>query len=191
VDTIELKTNSVNEVAHAAGVLQRQYDTYMEVPVVDDPEVLVAAVAAARAKAKIRTGGTSADAFPTPQQVIRFIARCIGHGVPFKATAGLHHPWRAEYPLTYAPDAERGLMYGFLNVLLATAALHAGGSEREAVAVLDERDARSVRFDADGISLRGTSIPVDAIRRARDSMTSFGSCSFAEPVSDLLALGVL
>lgn len=191
VDTVELKAHSVHDVAHANGILQRQFDTYMEIPVAEDPADLVAAIGAARAKAKIRTGGTAPDAFPPASQVVRFIARCIAHGVPFKATAGLHHPWRAEYRLTHAPDAPRGVMYGFLNMLLATAVLHAGAGGAEAAAVLDERHADAADFRADGVQVRRRLIPMDAIRLARDSMVSFGSCSFAEPVSELKELGVL
>ncbi|HET9453624.1 MAG TPA: hypothetical protein VFO66_04985 [Gemmatimonadaceae bacterium] len=191
VDTVELKAHSVQDVAHAAGVVQRQFDTYMEIPVAEDPAELVAAIGTARAKAKIRTGGTTADAFPPTAQVIRFIARCIAHGVPFKATAGLHHPWRGEYRLTYEPDADRGHMFGFLNVLLATAALHAGAGEQEAAAILDERHPDAVEIGGDSVRVGGRTIAPDALLRARDSMTSFGSCSFAEPVGDLRAQGLL
>jgi hypothetical protein len=190
VDTLELKAHTAREVVHAAEIVQRQFDTYMEIPVVEDPVDIVAAVAAARAKVKIRTGGTTPDAFPPAPHVVRFIMRCLAHGVPFKATAGLHHPWRGEYRLTYEDDAPRGMMYGFLNVLLATAALHAGADEREAAAVLDERGAGAVEFRADGVQLRGRFLPAQAIRAARDSMTSFGSCSFAEPVAELAAAGL-
>ena len=42
-------------------------------------------------------------------------------GVPFKATAGLHHAIRGEYPLTYAKDSPRGEMFGYLNVFIAAA----------------------------------------------------------------------
>lgn len=191
VDTVELKAHSPQDVAHAVGVIQRQFDTYVEIPVADDPAELVAAMAARQAKAKIRTGGTSADAFPSPQQVVRFMARCIAHDVPFKATAGLHHPWRAEYRLTYDDDAPRAPMYGFMNVLLATALLRAGGSEADALALLQERDPSAVRFEDGVIVARGRTLSTLDVSRARDAMTSFGSCSFAEPVADLRAQGLL
>jgi hypothetical protein len=191
VDTVELKAYTVHDVTHAAEVLDRQFDTYMEVPSSEDPADLIAAIAATRAKAKIRTGGTTADAVPTAAAVARFLSRCIASRVPFKATAGLHHPWRSEYPLTYEDDAPRGDMFGFLNVLLAVAALHAGAEQSEAAAILEERDAATARFDDDGVTLRRRRIPIAALQKARESMTSFGSCSFAEPVRDLRALELL
>ena len=191
IDTLELKTHTTREITHAAELIERRFDTYMEIPVTEDPAELVALIAAARAKAKIRTGGVTPDLFPTSAQVVRLIKRCVGHDVAFKATAGLHHPWRAEYPLTYAPDAARGTMFGFLNVLLCVAALHQGIADAAAIQLLEERDAGSVGFDADDVVWRGHRIDHAALRRARDSMASFGSCSFAEPVTDLRASHLL
>jgi hypothetical protein len=191
VDTVELKTHSCRDVARASELLDRRFDTYMEVPVGDDPAELVAAISRTTAKAKIRTGGTTPDAFPSSAQVIRFAMRCVGHDVGFKATAGLHHPWRAEYRLTYAPDAPKGPMFGFLNVLLAVAALHAKLSETQAVALVEERDTRAVRFDDRGAGWRGHAFAMEILVRARESMVAFGSCSFREPLADLRSQGLL
>lgn len=191
VDTVELKAFAPRDVAHAGDLLDRQFDVYMEVQVADDPDELIAALAAARAKAKVRTGGTTPDAFPAPAQVARFLARCAAHDVAFKATAGLHHPWRSEQPLTYERDAPRATMFGFLNVLLATAALLAGWSEADATLLLEERDGRSVRFRDDGVAWRGRHLPLATLKRARERMVAFGSCSFAEPVRDLEELALL
>jgi hypothetical protein len=156
VDTVELKAHTSRDVARAGELLDRRFDTYMEIPVAEDPAELIATIGQTRAKAKIRTGGLTPDAFPTSGHVARFIARCIGHGVAFKATAGLHHPWRADYPLSYAPDAPTGSMFGFLNVLIATALLHTSGrGEPDAVRALDERDPAAASFDSTGIHWRG------------------------------------
>jgi hypothetical protein len=191
VDTVEIKTHSTRDVERAAELLDRRFDTYMEVPVVEDPAELLSAIAQTRAKAKIRTGGVTPDAFPSSAQVARFIVRCLGHQVPFKATAGLHHPIRADYPLTYASDAPETTMFGFLNLLLAVAAMHAGLPEQSARAILDERDANAFQFDERGASWRGSSISREVLERARESVTAFGSCSFSEPIGDLRALGLL
>jgi hypothetical protein len=191
VDTVELKSHTSRDVARASELLDRRFDTYMEIPVADDPADLVAAISETTAKAKIRTGGVTPDAFPSGAQVVRFIARCIAHEVAFKATAGLHHPWRDEYRLTYAPDAPRGTMFGFLNVLLAVAALHANLSEAQAIALIEEHDAGAVRLDERGAQWCGHALPIETLERARDSMVAFGSCSFREPVGDLRSLHLL
>lgn len=191
VDTVELKVNNPRDVAHAGELLDRRFDTYMEVPVGEDPAALIDAIAKTHAKAKIRTGGTTADAFPTSAQVVRFIARCLAHDVAFKATAGLHHPWRNEYRLTYAPNAPRATMFGFLNVLLATAALSSGADQSTATTILESREPGPVEFAPDMVRAAGVELSVADITRARDRMASFGSCSFREPVDDLRALHLL
>lgn len=191
VDTVELKTHTVREIARASEMLDRRFDTYMEIPVADDPAELIDAISHTIAKAKIRTGGVTGDAFPPSHQVVRFVQRCLAHDVGFKATAGLHHPWRAEYRLTYAPDAPTGTMYGFLNMLLCTAALLATGDAAVATGLLEERNGGAVRFDEQGAHWRGVTLPIESLEQARDCMVSFGSCSFAEPVGDLRALHLL
>jgi hypothetical protein len=191
VDTVELKTHTPRDVLRASDLLDRRFDTYMEVPVHDDPAEMIAAIAQTVAKAKIRTGGVTPDAFPTSAHVLRFIQRCIAHGVAFKATAGLHHPWRAEYRLHYAPDAPRGTMFGFFNVLLCTAALLGGLDEGMALSLLDERDARAVTFDVGGARWRGQRFDTELLERARECMAAFGSCSFREPMDDLRAAQLL
>jgi hypothetical protein len=191
VDTVELKAHSTRDVERAGELLDRRFGTYIEVPVSEDPAELIDAIGRTRARAKIRTGGVTPDAFPPSQQVVRFLARCLAHGVAFKATAGLHHPWRNEYRLSYSSDAPCGTMYGFLNVLLAVAALHGGLGEREATRVLEERDAESVQFDERGVTWRGVTFGGLALEAARESMLAFGSCSFTEPMTELQVLGLL
>jgi hypothetical protein len=193
VDTVETKTHSPRDVERAAELLDRRFDTYMEVPVGEDPADLLAAIAQTTAKAKIRTGGVTPDAFPSSAQVARFLSRCVARNVAFKATAGLHHPLRAEYRLTYASDAPTGTMFGFLNVLLAVAALRAGEglAGTDPVATLDERESRAFEFDDLGVRWRGRAFPLDLLTEARDSMVTFGSCSFREPVDALRAMSLL
>jgi hypothetical protein len=137
-------------------------------------------------RAKIRTGGVTAEAFPPIADVAAFLRACKDAGMAFKATAGLHHPLRCVKPLTYAPDAPTGTMHGFLNVFLAAAFLD------HADEVLRENDARAFAFDDDGASWRGHRVTTEELRiMRRDFATSFGSCSFEEPIGDLRTLGWL
>ena len=185
VDTVELKANSPREIARAAELLDRRFDTYMEVPVADDPGELIAAIARTKAKAKIRTGGVTREAFPSAAQVVRFIGRCLEHNVAFKATAGLHHPWGDNYPLSYASGAPSGPMFGFLNVLIAVGALRAGWSVADSTLALEERNRNAIVMSADGLNWRGRHLSATHLLGSRQSMTAFGSCSFRDPVSGL------
>jgi hypothetical protein len=137
-------------------------------------------------RAKIRTGGVTADAFPSINDVAAFLRKCKAAGVAFKATAGLHHPLRCVKALTYEPNAPIGTMHGFVNVFLAAAMLD------HADAILAESDPRAFAFDDDGASWRDQRVSVDELVRLRTEFAiSFGSCSFEEPVGDLKELGWL
>ncbi len=191
VDAIEAKASTPAEIA-ALRLAFGGFTVYVEIPVDDDPTELVQAIGAAHLRAKIRTGGVTAGAFPAPEAVLRFLSECVQRQVPFKATAGLHHPLRGEYPLTYEANAPRGTMYGFLNVFLAAALLHAGHEPSALLPLLEERDASSIVADAHGISWRGRHVSAAQVAQARDRFAgSFGSCSFEEPVQDLRTLQLL
>ena len=191
-DVVEVKATSIADVERLAGVIPRYLQTYVEIPVREDPAALIAAIGRAGFRAKVRTGGVTAEAFPAAADLARFLAACAAAGVPCKATAGLHHPLRAEYRLTYEPASARGTMYGFLNVFLAVAFLREGLSRDDVVQLLEERDPTAFRFDGDGVEWRGRRVGTDALHRTRDEgVASFGSCSFTEPVGDLRALGLL
>src|ERR1039458_1007223 len=51
---------------------------------------------------KVRTGGLTPEAIPESEAVADFLCRAAARRLPFKATAGLHHPIRSLHPLTYA-----------------------------------------------------------------------------------------
>ena len=171
-----------------------ELEVFVEIPIDEDPDDLVRTIKRAGAKAKVRTGGVKPEMFPTSRHLARFIMRCAEHAVTFKATAGLHHPLRARYPLTYEPGAAQGMMFGFLNVFLAAALLRANciTTEPEIVEVLESSDARDLQLDDAGATWRGRRVTVAQLRDARSSAAlSFGSCSFQEPVDDLRTLGLL
>ena len=132
----------------------------------------------ARVRAKFRTGGTRADAFPSAAELAGVLHAAVRTGVPLKLTAGLHHAVRHT-------GTETGFAHhGFLNVLAAVADALDGAAESDLARQLDSRDAHSlverVR-DLDGVQ-------TVAVRRA---FASFGCCGVTDPVNDLVDLGLL
>jgi len=191
-DVVEAKAGDANAVASLLDAMPGYLQAYLEVPVDRDPAPLVRAIGERGGRAKIRTGGVTPDTFPSATDVARFITACVDAGVPFKATAGLHHPLRAVYPLTYAPDSARGTMFGFLNVFLAAAFMALGLDPAAAVRLLEESDPSSLRFADGAVEWRGRRLGAGEIAGARGrTIVSFGSCSFTEPIGDLAALGLL
>lgn len=139
--------------------------------------------------AKIRTGSVKPEGIPSVEEVAKFILACAELKLPFKATAGLHHPIRAEYALTYEANSPRAVMHGFLNVFLAAAFAWAG--ETNIIPLLSETDPKAFRFD-DLAHWRDRSLTVAQLQAARQQFIhSFGSCSFTEPVEDLQKWGWL
>ena len=112
--------------------------------------------------------------------------------MPFKATAGLHHAVRSDQALTYETGSPRAVMHGFLNVFAAAALAREGLTTDEVEAVLREDDPRAFRLDESGLDWRGVRVTTDSLAATRrDFASSFGSCSFAEPVAELRALEVI
>jgi hypothetical protein len=174
--------------------------TFFEVPLAGDGETRalesrLEGVAAAGSFAKVRTGGVVATAVPGAAALARFVATARALRVPFKATAGLHHAVRGTYPLTYEPDSEAATMHGFLNLLaaaLAAASAAGGADEAELVEILEERDAAAFRFSRRSVSWRAREWSLrELVELRRGSFLSFGSCSFVEPVDELIARGWL
>jgi hypothetical protein len=188
-DVVEAKADSVAAVDRLLDAVPRWAQVYVEVPLATDPAPLVAAIARRGGRAKMRTGGVTPDAFPTAEQVLRFLRACTEARVPFKATAGLHHPLRAEYRLTYADDSVRGTMFGYLNVFLAAVLLRGGLTDEDARELLEERAPDAFRITAQTIEWRGYRADRGAIEAARrEGIVAFGSCSFTEPVEEGKAL---
>jgi hypothetical protein len=191
-DSVETRADSVAAVERVLDAVPPGTETYIEIPLTAAPAPLIAAIARRGGRAKARTGGLTADAFPASEQLVRFLRTCVAADVPFKATAGLHHPLRGEYRLTYAPDSARGTMFGYLNVFLAAAFLRCGMDDDDAVRLLEERDQGAFRIEPDEIAWRGHRLDGASIEAARDrAIVSFGSCSFSEPVEEARALGWL
>jgi len=191
IDSVEIVVSSSTEVLAAAEIFQNGFTLFLEVPLIEDRDVVIASMARTRAAAKIRTGGVVPAAIPSSADVCRFLAVCIKNGVSFKATAGLHHAIRGDHPLTYRADSPRGMMHGYVNVLTATALLCARASPEAARAALDETDPAAISLAPGEARWRDHSLDDQHLHRARQMMISFGSCSFREPVDEARALGIL
>jgi hypothetical protein len=141
--------------------------TYVEVPLDADP-------AALGTRAKIRLAG---ETIPEAVPVAEFLRRCAAALVPFKATAGLHHPMR------------NPPMHGFVNLFLGAALAWRGG---DPLATLEEQSAAAFRFGDDAVEWQGHRVAAAELGDVRLKFAiSFGSCSFEEPIADLKALGWL
>lgn len=167
----------------------RHLPVYVEIPRVggesERERAAIRALARARIRAKVRCGGLTSEAFPSPAELARFISGACDEGVAYKATAGLHHPIRHV-------DPQRGVtMHGFVNLLAA--AVFAGRCDRETLeAIVAEEDPSAFVLDESGFAWRTLRAGLDAVRIARTQrFIGYGSCSFSEPIDDLAALGWL
>lgn len=197
-DCLELKVAGAGEIDAAMETMPESVFPFFEFPVgvagsAKDCRGFVAALAGEQAAAKIRTGGIVPAAFPMPAEVAAFIDACAAAGVPFKATAGLHHPLRGTHPLTYEPNCASGAMFGFVNVFLTAAFVRMKGpNDAEALALLAEEDQANFTWCDEVVSWRGHGLETGQIAAARERFClSFGSCSFDEPTGDLRKLGWL
>ena len=185
IDSVEVKIAGAQEIARLSGIIPPEFDTYFEIPLSNCRDC-IRAVAGCGRRAKIRTGGETADRFPASGSVIEFMRLCASAGVPFKATAGLHHPLRSMHRFTYQAESPSGMMHGFLNVFLAAALLRVGIETTDAVRLLEEQSQQAFQFDSHGVGWRQHRLSREEIVAARrDFAVSFGSCSFTEPIDDL------
>jgi hypothetical protein len=153
------------ETRWEAGLDGLSGEAYVELPLGDELEAKVATLAERGLRAKVRCGGAEV---PSAEALGRFLTSCREAGVPFKATAGLHHPLAAEG------------RHGFLNVLAACVF-------EDAAALTGD-----VELDEDALRWQGREAgPEELARSRREQLVAVGSCSFFEPVEDLKALGIL
>jgi len=192
-DALEVKADTGAQIEQINETVPPELTTYFEIPVDENLGDAVATLSICGRRAKIRTGGITSKAFPNARQIARFARTCVVANVPFKATAGLHHPLRCTKPLTYEKNAERGAMHGFLNVFLATAFLRQGFKAKLINELLEDEKAENFRFEDDGVLWRGEHfVGTPQLKTAREkSIVSFGSCSFDEPVADLRQIKIL
>lgn len=137
---------------------------------------------------KLRTGGLDAAAIPPTEFLAAAMKQCHREFVHWKATAGLHHPFRHF-------DAGLGAaMHGFLNVAIADAIGHTYPELEMAtlIQILEEQNEVRFQFAANSIRWKDVRIHINEVADARwRSFGSFGSCSIDEPVDELNRFGLL
>ncbi|TMR97701.1 hypothetical protein [Nonomuraea basaltis] len=172
---LPLMTPSPRELFDVRSLLPEGVTAYVELGTHTVDEDLIAGLAAAGLRLKVRTGGLAAADFPSEEQLARFIDHAVTHGVPFKLTAGLHRAVRHTDPATGFEH------HGFLNVLLATAASLGGADRARVRGLLAERDATRVGTAVSDLS-------TELAAAVRGHFCSFGTCSIEEPMADLVDL---
>jgi len=191
-DALEAKANNSSEIENIVPFLPADLNVYFELPLDENLADSIIALAIHKRRAKIRTGGITPEAFPAVEQITRFMRICLAANVPFKCTAGLHHPLRCLKPLTYERNAPTGKMNGFLNVFLAAAFLQQGYAPKLINELLKDERADDFQFRDDGVLWKQEYFAhTTQLRFLRERVVSFGSCSFTEPVEDLQEVGLL
>ena len=110
IDCVEMKAGSAAEASRLLEDFESGPAAYVEFAP-GDAGAMLPVLARFGARAKIRTGGVTAEAFPSVETVADFLAACARAKVPFKATAGLHHAVRGSYKLTYEAQSARATMH--------------------------------------------------------------------------------
>ncbi|MGH9519963.1 MAG: hypothetical protein ACRD2D_09950 [Terriglobales bacterium] len=155
-------------------------DLYCELdPSAQDFEAQARQLKAIAVRAKLRTGGVTAAAIPSLALVLRFFEVSHRLQLPFKATAGLHHPVRGCHRLSYESGAAQAAMHGYLNLTLAAAVLQRGEPLAAAQRMLECEEAAGLRLQ---------DFHPDEIEAGRRLFVGFGSCSFEEPLQWLTSL---
>jgi len=151
---------------------------FVELPVTGEWRDALPMLASTGLSGKVRCGGTRPELFPSPEQLGGFVHACAQLGVPFKATAGLHHA------LPYRDPATGFTHHGFLNLLLAASRAIAGAAAGDVIAALS-------MTHADALVGEATALTPDHAAAARQLFVAYGSCSTADPVDDLRTLGLV
>lgn len=135
---------------------------------------------------KLRTGGMEAQHFPSGAALADVIELCESAHIPWKATAGLHHP------LPYTCPDIGVVMHGFLNLLLGVVLWGAKKiTSSQLRELVTDANADHFMFSDDHVGWRGACADQMEVIAGRDRFLSFGSCSFSEPIDDLETLGLL
>ncbi|MDQ6758539.1 MAG: hypothetical protein M3Z32_01580 [Acidobacteriota bacterium] len=192
IESIEVRADSVEAIRQISAKIPSDLPTFLEIPQGAGSTELMVALVEDGNYAKIRTGGITPEAFPSSEEVVRFLHLCATAGAAFKATAGLHHPVRGRYPLTDEPGSPSAWMHGFINLFLAAAFVRNHLPAALVHELIEEQSAAAFQFSDDGVRWRNHFLSSDEIAAVRDQFAaSFGSCSVQEPIDGLKAIGLL
>ncbi|SDW87697.1 hypothetical protein SAMN04487912_105190 [Arthrobacter sp. cf158] len=176
--SVELKTGPLQEdwkkELFGAATLAGECDVYVELTASQIGQDALELIVKAGARLKYRTGGITADLFPTAEQLAFVIGAAVELAVPFKLTAGLHRAVRYT-------DQETGFTHhGFLNIAMATALAYEAEPTASLIAVLREQRPAVLAEMYNAHSSRW-----------RQGFSSFGTCSVTEPLKTLEELDIL
>ena len=187
IDTIECRADSAGAIDAALDVLPESIFPYFELDHTTDIRGMAASIAGMDAGAKIRSGGVTPELQPEPGDFAAFILACAGAEIPFKATAGLHHPLR------HHAESVGCDQFGFLNVFVGACLAWTNQLEADFLQrVLEARSLDSFTFTEQSIGFEDVTASIDEVEQARERFChGFGSCSFEEPLDDLVELNLL
>jgi len=190
----ETTSETVQELLTAAGAVNDRAISFFEVPATEsggaDMIDSVYSVAAARditgrtCGAKLRCGGATPQHVPDPDRVALFIDAATRAELPFKFTAGLHHP------LIGRDHASGVVRHGFLNLEVAAAVARAGAGLDQIEAAISDADPAAFDVSFAGLRWRGHDFPGALLAEVRArGFVAFGSCDFDELVAELYEMG--
>lgn len=175
VNQVEARAENLNKIdSLITAAADWGVPAYAEIPIVSHLDKHLDALVGTGINPKFRTGGLSADLFPSPAELGNAISQCARRELDFKLTAGLHHATRHT-------DPETGFTHhGFANVLAATMLAKTGSDLADVRAILE-----TTQPDAPADVIR------ESLNRDRDLWVGFGSCSVTEPLDDLIELSLI
>lgn len=187
IDTIECRADDAGVIDEALDLVPESIFPYFELDHHTDVRGMVAAIAGMDAGAKIRSGGVTPDLHPTSDELARFILACAGAEIPFKATAGLHHPLRHHSKIVGCEQ------FGFLNVLIGACIAWTDELDEEAlIPILEAGSVDRFLIEDAALGFGDMELSLEQVEEARERFChGFGSCSFEEPLDDLVGLDLL
>jgi hypothetical protein len=193
ITALEIAPLAPLELEQVCDRLPAPIPAFFEIPFEVELDPYLAVLQQAGVAAKLRTGGVTSTAFPASSQLSQRILALAEAHIPFKATAGLHHPLRGTHHLTHQPDSPTAPMHGFLNMaILAAFAYHQSISLDDAVAILEAVSPDPFQFTETALSWGDLTLTWREIQQSRQKFfRSFGSCSWQTPIDDLQHLKLL